>query len=140
VQEYARRVQIDGAGERLGGAPAQQRTDLVGCVRAVQIRRGAVAPRGARGGRVVAGSVTVTEQVLQYDPQAVGQVGRREVRAPFFDALREYADAHVGQFHALPVARGASVFNSKTLGDMADFYGRNIFMAETSASAGGPSR
>jgi arginine decarboxylase len=62
---------------------------------------------------------------------------RRRYRAPFFDALREYADAPVGQFHALPVARGASVFNSKTLGDMADFYGRNIFMAETSASAGG---
>lgn len=45
---------------------------------------------------------------------------RRRYRAPFFDALREYADAPVGQFHALPVARGASVFNSKTLGDMAD--------------------
>ena len=62
---------------------------------------------------------------------------RRRYRAPFFDALREYADAPVGQFHALPVARGASVFNSKTLTDMADFYGRNIFMAETSASSGG---
>ncbi|MGK5682339.1 aminotransferase class I/II-fold pyridoxal phosphate-dependent enzyme [Actinoplanes sp. URMC 104] len=62
---------------------------------------------------------------------------RRRYRAPFFDALRAYADSSTGQFHALPVARGASVFNSRTLADMADFYGRNIFMAETSSAAGG---
>jgi Orn/Lys/Arg decarboxylase-like protein len=62
---------------------------------------------------------------------------RRRYRAPFFDALRAYADSSTGQFHALPVARGASVLNSRTLGDTADFYGRNIFMAETSSPAGG---
>lgn len=56
---------------------------------------------------------------------------------PFFDALRVYAAAPVGQFHALPVARGASIFNSRSLHDMGEFYGRNIFMAETSTTSGG---
>src|SRR6516225_1356341 len=55
---------------------------------------------------------------------------------PFFDALCAYAAAPVGQFHALPVARGASIFNSKSLQDMGEFYGRNIFMAETSTTSG----
>ncbi len=56
---------------------------------------------------------------------------------PFFDALRNYAASPIGQFHALPVARGASIFNSRTLQDMGEFYGRNIFMAETSSTSGG---
>ncbi len=62
---------------------------------------------------------------------------RNRFSTPFFDALRAYAAAPVGQFHALPVARGASIFNSKSLQDMGEFYGRNIFMAETSSTSGG---
>jgi arginine/lysine/ornithine decarboxylase len=62
---------------------------------------------------------------------------RNRFATPFFDALRAYAAAPVGQFHALPVARGASIFNSKSLQDMGEFYGRNIFMAETSSTSGG---
>src|SRR6478672_9077835 len=62
---------------------------------------------------------------------------RTRFATPFFDALRAYAAAPVGQFHALPVARGASIFNSKSLQDMGEFYGRNIFMAETSSTSGG---
>ncbi|GBE66003.1 amino acid decarboxylase [Mycobacterium sp. MFM001] len=62
---------------------------------------------------------------------------RNRYATPFFDALRAYAAAPVGQFHALPVARGASIFNSKSLHDMGEFYGRNIFMAETSSTSGG---
>jgi arginine decarboxylase len=62
---------------------------------------------------------------------------RNRFATPFFDALRAYAAAPVGQFHALPVARGASIFNSKSLRDMGEFYGRNIFMAETSCTSGG---
>lgn len=62
---------------------------------------------------------------------------RTRFATPFFDALRIYAAAPVGQFHALPVARGASIFNSKSLHDMGEFYGRNIFMAETSSTSGG---
>ena len=62
---------------------------------------------------------------------------RNRFATPFFDALRAYAAAPVGQFHALPVARGASIFNSRSLQDMGEFYGRNIFMAETSSTSGG---
>jgi arginine decarboxylase len=62
---------------------------------------------------------------------------RNRFATPFFDALRAYAAAPVGQFHALPVARGASIFNSRSLHDMGEFYGRNIFMAETSSTSGG---
>lgn len=62
---------------------------------------------------------------------------RNRYATPFFDALRAYAAAPVGQFHALPVARGASIFNSRSLRDMGEFYGRNIFMAETSSTSGG---
>jgi arginine decarboxylase len=62
---------------------------------------------------------------------------RNRFATPFFDALRAYAAAPVGQFHALPVARGASILNSKSLQDMGEFYGRNIFMAETSSTSGG---
>ncbi|AGP64743.1 aminotransferase class I/II-fold pyridoxal phosphate-dependent enzyme [Mycobacterium intracellulare] len=62
---------------------------------------------------------------------------RNRYATPFFDALRAYAAAPVGQFHALPVARGASIFNSRSLQDMGEFYGRNIFMAETSTTSGG---
>ncbi len=62
---------------------------------------------------------------------------RNRYATPFFDALRAYAARPAGQFHALPVARGASIFNSKTLQDMGEFYGRNIFMAETSTTSGG---
>lgn len=62
---------------------------------------------------------------------------RNRFATPFFDALCAYAEAPVGQFHALPVARGASIFNSKSLQDMGEFYGRNIFMAETSSTSGG---
>ena len=62
---------------------------------------------------------------------------RTRFATPFFDALRSFASSPVGQFHALPVARGASIFNSKSLQDMGEFYGRNIFMAETSSTSGG---
>ena len=62
---------------------------------------------------------------------------RARYTAPFFDALRTYANSPIGQFHALPVARGASIYNSQSLRDMGEFYGRNIFMAETSSTSGG---
>ena len=62
---------------------------------------------------------------------------RARVDTPVFDALKSYAQRPIGNFHALPIARGNSVFNSKWIRDMADFYGRNIFLAETSATSGG---
>jgi arginine/lysine/ornithine decarboxylase len=38
---------------------------------------------------------------------------RDRLKAPFFDALRAYANRPIGNFRALPIARGHSVFNSR---------------------------
>ncbi|WP_243751907.1 aminotransferase class I/II-fold pyridoxal phosphate-dependent enzyme [Leucobacter weissii] len=56
---------------------------------------------------------------------------------PFFGAIQEHARRPVGVFHALPVARGGSVVGSKWIGDLAEFYGLNLLLAETSATSGG---
>jgi arginine decarboxylase len=56
---------------------------------------------------------------------------------PYFDNLKKYARRPIGTFHALPVARGKSVFKSHWIRDMGEFYGMNLFMAESSATTGG---
>lgn len=63
-------------------------------------------------------------------------VGER-YRTPFFNALRDYSKQPTGMFHALPLARGKAILNSNWIGDLAQFYGMNLFMAETSATSGG---
>ena len=56
---------------------------------------------------------------------------------PFFDNLQKYAQRPIGTFHALPVARGKSIFKSNWISDMGRFYGLNLFLAESSATTGG---
>ncbi len=56
---------------------------------------------------------------------------------PFFSALVEYSQKPTGVFHAMPISRGNSVFKSRWINDFGDFYGRNMFLAETSATTGG---
>jgi arginine decarboxylase len=56
---------------------------------------------------------------------------------PFYTALTEYSKRPVSVFHALPISRGNSVFKSRWITDYGDFYGRNVFLAETSATNGG---
>lgn len=56
---------------------------------------------------------------------------------PFFTALKEYSQKPTGIFHAMPISRGNSVFKSKWIKDFGDFYGRNMFLAETSSTTGG---
>ena len=58
-------------------------------------------------------------------------------RTPYFSNLLNYAQRPIGTFHALPIARGKSVFHSKWIRDMGQFYGTNIFLAESSATTGG---
>ena len=58
-------------------------------------------------------------------------------RAPFFSALRNYSNKPTGVFHALPISHAKSIVNSHWIRDMLDFYGLNIFLAETSATCGG---
>ncbi|WP_457967929.1 aminotransferase class I/II-fold pyridoxal phosphate-dependent enzyme [Arthrobacter sp. D1-29] len=64
-----------------------------------------------------------------------GVAGRYET--PFFTALQEYSRRPASVFHALPISRGGSVGNSPWIRDMADFYGQNLLLAETSATSGG---
>ncbi len=62
---------------------------------------------------------------------------RDRFSTPFFDALQAYSRLSKGVFHALPLSRGASVKGSPWVHDMLDFYGANIFLAETSSTQGG---
>jgi arginine decarboxylase len=56
---------------------------------------------------------------------------------PYFDNLQKYSRRPIGTFHALPVARGKSIFKSNWIRDMGKFYGLNLFLAESSATTGG---
>ncbi len=56
---------------------------------------------------------------------------------PYFDNLQKYAQRPMNTFHALPVARGKSIFKSNWIRDMGTFYGLNLFLAESSATTGG---
>ncbi len=58
-------------------------------------------------------------------------------RSPFFTALRNYSYRPTGAFHALPISHGNSIVQSNWITDMVDFYGLDIFLAETSATCGG---
>jgi arginine decarboxylase len=57
--------------------------------------------------------------------------------APFFNNLKKYAQRPIGTFHALPIARGKSIFKSDWIRDMGEFYGPTLFLAESSATTGG---
>ncbi len=62
---------------------------------------------------------------------------RERFDTPFFTALKEYSQKPTGIFHAMPISRGNSVFKSRWIKDFGEFYGRNMFLAETSATTGG---
>ncbi|MGE6916482.1 decarboxylase [Achromobacter kerstersii] len=56
---------------------------------------------------------------------------------PHFDNLKLYASRPISTFHALPIARGKSIIKSNWIRDFGEFYGLNLFLAETSATTGG---
>ncbi|MDX2171501.1 MAG: ornithine decarboxylase [Bacteroidota bacterium] len=58
-------------------------------------------------------------------------------QTPFFTALTDYSKKPISVFHAMPISRGNSVFKSRWISDFGEFYGRNVFLAETSATNGG---
>jgi arginine decarboxylase len=62
---------------------------------------------------------------------------RDRYETPFFTALKTYSQKPTGVFHAMPISRGNSVFRSRWINDFGEFYGRNMFLAETSATTGG---
>ncbi len=76
------------------------------------------------------------EDFLELHLNILRGVGER-YQTPFFTALRNYAQQPTGVFHALPISRGKSITKSNWIRDMGEFYGMNIFLAETSATSGG---
>jgi arginine decarboxylase len=62
---------------------------------------------------------------------------RDRYETPYFDNLQKYAARPIGTFHALPIARGKSIFKSNWIRDMGEFYGTNLFLAESCATTGG---
>lgn len=76
------------------------------------------------------------EELMELHLSIMAGVSERYA-TPFFDNLKKYAARPIGTFHALPVARGKSIFKSNWIKDMGQFYGANLFMAESSATTGG---
>jgi len=62
---------------------------------------------------------------------------RNRYSTPFFHALLSYSRKPKEVFHALPISQGNSVKNSHWIDDIFEFYGPNVFMAETSSTQGG---
>jgi len=76
------------------------------------------------------------EELMELHLSILDGVGDR-YDTPYFSNLQKYSQKPVGTFHALPVARGKSVFRSHWIRDMGHFYGVNLFLAESSATTGG---
>lgn len=76
------------------------------------------------------------EHYLELHLSILKGIGER-FEAPFFEAIQKYSRKPTGVFHALPIARGKSMTNSHWARDLLNFYGTNIFLAETSATSGG---
>ncbi len=98
-----------------------------------------------RGAEKIAGSDTVApirrifhsvEEITEVHLSILDGVNDR-YDTPFFSNLKRYAQRPIGTFHALPVARGKSIFRSNWIRDMGQFYGMNLFLAESSATSGG---
>jgi arginine decarboxylase len=76
------------------------------------------------------------EEPLELHLSILAGVAER-FETPFFDNLKKYAQKPVGTFHALPIARGKSIFKSDWIRDVGEFYGSTLFLAESSATTGG---
>ncbi|MDN3921065.1 decarboxylase [Roseateles violae] len=96
-------------------------------------------PAAVAGSDEVAGVRRVfygPEEPMEMHLSILGGIKDR-YRTPYFDNLKKYAARPIGTFHALPVARGKSIFKSNWIRDMGEFYGTNLFLAESSATTGG---
>ncbi|WP_246728676.1 aminotransferase class I/II-fold pyridoxal phosphate-dependent enzyme, partial [Rhizobium laguerreae] len=57
--------------------------------------------------------------------------------APWLNAVRDHGERPIVNLHTLAISRGKSIKNSTWIHDFAQFYGANLFLAETSATSGG---
>ena len=70
------------------------------------------------------------EEMMEVHLNVLEGVGDR-FSTPHFDNLKNYAARPIATFHALPIARGKSIMKSNWIRDMGEFYGQNLFLAET---------
>jgi len=68
---------------------------------------------------------------------AILQGIQKRYKTPFFDALKAYSRKPTDAFHALPISNTSSISKSQWIEELGEFYGNNIFMAETSGTQGG---
>jgi hypothetical protein len=61
---------------------------------------------------------------------------REDRRKKSNNELIHNARRPVGVFHALAISRGNSLLKSRWIQDFLEFYGRNLFKAESSATCG----
>ena len=76
------------------------------------------------------------EELMEVHLNILEGVGDR-FSTPHFDNLKKYAARPIATFHALPIARGKSIMKSNWIRDMGEFYGQNLFLAESSSTTGG---
>jgi arginine decarboxylase len=98
--------------------------------------RGVEAAATSEQSRLVRRVFYEAEELMELHLSVMAGVTER-YSTPFFDNLKKYAARPIGTFHALPVARGKSIFKSNWIKDMGQFYGANLFLAESSATTGG---
>ncbi|HET7537081.1 MAG TPA: hypothetical protein VFJ90_11535, partial [Candidatus Didemnitutus sp.] len=91
---------------------------------------------GLEAARTIRRIFYAVEEILEIHLSLLDGVAAR-YRTPYFDNLKHYAQRPVGTFHALPVARGKSIFKSNWIRDVGEFYGETLFLAESSATTGG---
>ncbi|AHF88038.1 ornithine decarboxylase (plasmid) [Rhizobium leguminosarum bv. trifolii WSM1689] len=61
----------------------------------------------------------------------------RRYNTAFFNAVTDHAGRPTINFHTMAISRKKSINNSNWIYDLAQFYGTNLFLAETSATSGG---
>jgi arginine decarboxylase len=139
IRHFLPRMDLDGITERTLVDRVQLLGDRIGEVRPELdlyfVGNASIESIGGQVGRRFQ-RVFVRQDVLELHLSILRGVNDR-YKTPFFTALREYSRKPTGVFHAMPISRGKSVVNSPWISEMADFYGLNIFMAETSATSGG---
>lgn len=150
--QYKSRHALPGLGELIrrngqvqdDGMPADYGLKLARAIKKVRpemdvylvSERGVEAAATSEQSRVLRRVFYEIEEIMELHLSVMGGVMER-YSTPFFDNLKKYASRPIGTFHALPLARGKSIFKSNWIRDMGQFYGANLFLAESSATTGG---
>lgn len=140
LEQYLERVGLLELVDEDGVAEGAQLARLIGCLRpeldCFLVTDMSIEDIAGRLPRNVSRVFYRKEDFLELHLNILRGVNER-YKTPFFNALKEYSVQPTGVFHAMPISRGKSIAKSHWIQDMAQFYGMNIFLAETSATSGG---